>query len=179
MNKKIISLNNLKVVDGKVLWNHPAFNTEELITWLLDAQEKYAIPGELHKICLEYLDIRNNGKGWSIDKSIKDILETLPPKQEWELFWRYLNHLSILKIDVLINLVYRVGYKKPQKIVDLLARLVRHANDSSAPCFKVSVHYACKFFLSKYPEYADEIGRIIANEKKNTLINKFDRGVDG
>lgn len=177
MDFKIISLNKVRIEDGRVIWNHRTFNLDVLEKWLVETKEKYAISDDTYENCLKYVGIRQKNKSVNIDRLIRDILSTLPPRYECEKDWRYLNHLAILKVDILINAIYRVGYNKPQRIVEMLDKLIKHANESSAPCFQVSIHYACKFFLAEYPESADDIKGEIAIESHQDLMKSFENSV--
>lgn len=175
MKNKIISFSSIKVIGGYVNWNHDAFDTVLFEVCLIDDKVPYSIPNKLHDIFLGYKQVREAKSKLNIQRTIKDINGTLPPTSQIQLFWKYLNHLEIYKMDVLINAVYRQGYGTPQKIINMLARLVRHANQSDAQCFQVSVNFACKFFIKIYPEFTEEIGDIIAKQKHQKLLSQFDR----
>ncbi len=166
MNSKVIAFKNFKLdAQGFVFWNNSAYDTLLFEVCLLDDKVPYSIPNALHDIFLWYKQIRNSKSQVNIQKTIKDIIDSLPPTSRIDLFWKYLNHLEIYKMDVLINAVYRQGYGSPKRIMNMLARLVNHANQSDATCFQVSVHFACKFFITKYPEYESEIRQIMSKEK--------------
>lgn len=179
MNRKIVSVNNIKLEDGLVAWNHSAFKYSVLVSWLGQNNDlEFAAPKVLHSSYLEYKSISDNlsrPSQMSVKEIISNILDTLPPQQEEKSFFGYANHLAIFKLGVLINETYRHGHDKPQDVLEMLEKLVDHANASAAECFQVSVHHACKFFIQIYGEDAEKIRDIIAKQKYQKALSQIDR----
>ncbi len=155
----MISLGEFNFEDGRVAWNHTAYDYYTLVEWL-DRPQELIPPPKLHQIFLRYQQMYDGLLTINSDQTqevVNDILSTLPPLTEEEEDYGYLNHLAIYKLELLINIVYRQKNIGPKVIMDLLSELVSHANQSNADCFQVSVNFACKFFAKVYPSHAGNI----------------------
>ena len=181
MNNKVISLSKSNIISRKVVWNHPSFPLREIEESMGIEYSRAIIPEIYHKQYLECVKSNRfeGGDVLSIIKGITDIFNVLtqrespinPSDYDFQI-WSYLNHLAIIKLDVLIQKVSKSKRNVETEVTALLIKLVRQANVSSVDCFQVSVHFACKFFAKFYPERREEINKIIALEKHQREIRE-------
>ncbi len=173
MKNKCISLSTQNIALGKVVWNHPLFLINKVIGSLYFESMRANIPQvfceQLHE-CIRLQGIDS----WDVPSIIKDITDFFPALTQSEApinpsaydfqIWSYLNHFAIIKLDILIQQVSKSTINVEDEVVPLLRRLVDQSNISSAECFQISVHFACKFFAEFYPARREEINKIILLE---------------
>ncbi|GEM_PF-2084786 len=180
MNFKIVSLFRIIIEDEKVVWNHPAFPISKVTESMLVEYMFAVIPAKYHEQYLASLRLIRSD-GWDVRSITKDIRAFFPVLTRAESLihtsaddyqiWSYLNHFAIFKLDILVQQASKFKLNVSEAVIKLLGELVEQANNSSAECFQVSVHYACKYFANLYPKRKAQIEKIIASENHKRLIS--------